>query len=168
MLTEIMGDYPQIRVIEILITHPWSEYTKKDLSEASGISRSTLYTLLNKLETYQIIKPTRKIGNTQLYTLNQESNTSRAIMAFGKELSNIEIEKQKNTYQQEPVNLTDEELDEHLGLKSKPAGDAETKKLREELGITHVLNKEALRPEARGKTGAEIIRAQRENMKRYG
>lgn len=46
--------------------------------------------------------------------------------------------------------------------------DAEIKKLREELGITHVLNKEALRPEARGKTGAEIIRAQRENMKRYG
>ncbi len=45
--------------------------------------------------------------------------------------------------------------------------DAETKKLREELGITHVLNKEALRPEARGKTGAEIIRDLRTNMKRF-
>ena len=107
MLSEIMGDYPQIRVIEILITHPWSQYTKKDLSEASGISRSTLYTLLNKLETYQIIKPTRKIGNTQLYMLNQESNTTKAIMAFGKELSDIEIEKQKKIYKQESMKLTD-------------------------------------------------------------
>ena len=125
LLSEIMGDYPQIRVIEILITHPWSEYTKKDLSEASGISRSTLYTLLDKLETYQIIKPTRRIGNTQLYMLNQESNTTRAIMTFQNELSNIETEKQKKTYKQEPVKLTNEELDEHLGLKSKLGSDGE-------------------------------------------
>lgn len=45
--------------------------------------------------------------------------------------------------------------------------DAELKKLREEFGLKHVLNKEALRPEARGKTAAEIIRYQRKNMKRY-
>jgi Fe2+ or Zn2+ uptake regulation protein len=94
MLREIMGDYPQVKVIEILITHPWSEYTKKDLAEASGISRRTLYNLLNKLETFQIIKPTRKIGSAQLYTLNQESKTTRAIMAFQKELVEIEITKQ--------------------------------------------------------------------------
>lgn len=94
MLTEVMGEYPQVRVIEILITHPWSEYTKKDLAEASRISRSTLYNLMDKLETYQIIKPTRKIGSTQLYTLNQESSTTKAIMTFTRELSEIEIGKQ--------------------------------------------------------------------------
>lgn len=94
MLSEILGDYPRVKVIEILITHPWSEYTKKDLSEASGISRRTLYTLLNKLETYQIIKPTRKIGSAQLYTLNRESKTTHAIMTFQKELAEIEINKQ--------------------------------------------------------------------------
>jgi len=89
-----MGEYPQVKVIEILITHPWSEYTKKDLAEASGISRRTLYKLLDQLETYQIIKPTRKIGSAQLYTLNKESKTTQAIMTFQKELSHIEIEKQ--------------------------------------------------------------------------
>ncbi|EKF86559.1 hypothetical protein [Methanobacterium formicicum] len=94
MLSEILGDYPRVRVIEILITHPWSEYTKKDLSEASGISRRTLYTLLDELETYQIIKPTRKIGSAQLYTLNQESKTTHALMTFQKELAEIEISKQ--------------------------------------------------------------------------
>lgn len=45
--------------------------------------------------------------------------------------------------------------------------DPETKKLREELGLKHILNKKALRPEARGKTGAEIIRDLRTNMKRF-
>lgn len=100
MLREIMGEYPRVKVIEILITHPWSEYTKKDLAEASGISRRTLYNLLEKLETYQIIKPTRKIGSAQLYTLNQESKTTRAVMAFQKELAEIEINNQVETEEQ--------------------------------------------------------------------
>jgi hypothetical protein len=43
--------------------------------------------------------------------------------------------------------------------------DAETIKLREELGITHIIKKEALKPESRNKTATEIIRAQRENKK---
>lgn len=46
--------------------------------------------------------------------------------------------------------------------------DEETKKLRKELGIKHIIKKEALKPEARNKTATEIIRAQRENLKRYG
>jgi hypothetical protein len=45
--------------------------------------------------------------------------------------------------------------------------DSELKKLREEFGLKHVLNKEALRPEARGKSGAELIRELRKNMKLY-
>ena len=94
MLCEIMGEYPQVKVIEILITHPWSEYTKTDLAEASGISRRTLYTLLDQLEIYQIIKTTRKIGNTQLYALNRESKTTHALMTFQKGLAEIEIDKQ--------------------------------------------------------------------------
>jgi hypothetical protein len=42
--------------------------------------------------------------------------------------------------------------------------DAETKKLREEFGLKHRIKQEDLIPEARGKTAAEIIRAQREKM----
>jgi hypothetical protein len=45
--------------------------------------------------------------------------------------------------------------------------DAETKKLRKEFGLKHRIKQEDLRPEARGKSGAEIIRDQRKNMKRY-
>lgn len=45
--------------------------------------------------------------------------------------------------------------------------DAETKRLRKELGLKHIIRQEDLIPEARGKTAAEIIRSMRENMKRY-
>lgn len=103
LLTEIMGEYPKVRVIEILITHPWSEYTKKDLAEASGISRSTLYSIIETLETYNIIKPTRKIGSAQLYNLDLESGTTRAIMAFQKELAEIQIEKEIKKEEKEMI-----------------------------------------------------------------
>ena len=42
--------------------------------------------------------------------------------------------------------------------------DAETKKLRKELGLKHQIRQDDLIPEARGKTAAEIIRIQREKM----
>jgi hypothetical protein len=42
--------------------------------------------------------------------------------------------------------------------------DAETKKLRKEFGLKHRIRQDDLIPEARGKTAAEIIRAQREKM----
>lgn len=45
--------------------------------------------------------------------------------------------------------------------------DAETKRLRKELGLKHIIRQEDLIPEARGKTAAEIIRSMRENMKKY-
>jgi hypothetical protein len=44
--------------------------------------------------------------------------------------------------------------------------DAETKRLRKEFGLKHRIRQEDLIPEARGKTAAEIIRAQREKMDR--
>lgn len=45
--------------------------------------------------------------------------------------------------------------------------DAETKNLRKEFGLKHRIRQEDLIPEARGKTAAEIIRAQRERMEKY-
>ncbi|MEN6592618.1 MAG: hypothetical protein ABFC12_05190 [Methanobacterium sp.] len=56
MLTKILGECSQVKLVDFLVAHPWSEYTKKDLAEASGISRSTLYHLMDKLETYHINK----------------------------------------------------------------------------------------------------------------
>lgn len=91
MLTKIFGDYPQVRVIDLLISHPWSEYSKSDIAEYSNISRPTLYRFFEALLKYELIKPTRKFGNTQLYQVNMESQTVKAINQFQMHLSKMEF-----------------------------------------------------------------------------
>lgn len=96
MLTEIFGSYPQIKVIDLLISHPYNEYTKKDMAEYAGIARGTLYEFFNKLEDYHLIKETKKEGNGQFYQADMNSPAMKAISAFQNILANIEIGKQIN------------------------------------------------------------------------
>lgn len=98
MLTEILGDYPQVKVIDLLISHPFSEYSKKDLADGAGIARGTLYDFFPKLDEYHLIKPTRRLGNAQLYQANMESPAMQAISAFQLQLAEMEIEKQVKNY----------------------------------------------------------------------
>jgi hypothetical protein len=82
MLTEFFGNYPRIRVIDLLLSHPYTEYTKKDISECSGVARGTLYEFFDELNRYKLIKTTRKIGNTQLYSIDVDSPAVKALNAF--------------------------------------------------------------------------------------
>lgn len=82
MLTEFFGNYPRIRVIDLLLSHPYTEYTKKDMAECSGVARGTLYEFFDELTKYKLIKPTRKIGNTQLYIIDMNSPAVKALNAF--------------------------------------------------------------------------------------
>ena len=82
MLTEFFGNYPRIRVIDLLLSHPYTEYTKKDIAECSNVARGTLYEFFDELNKYKLIKPTRKIGNTQLYSIDMDSPAVKALNAF--------------------------------------------------------------------------------------
>lgn len=94
MLTEIFGNCPKVKVIDLLISHPGSEYSKTDIANLSGVSRSTLYEFLDQLKEYGIIKPTKKVGNTQLFEVNMSSEITQLISAFQLSLADIEIQKQ--------------------------------------------------------------------------
>jgi len=94
MLTEIFGAYPQVKVIDLLLTHQNIEYTKEEIAECAGISRDVLDTFWAQLEKYRIIKPTRKTRNAQLYTTNMDSEAMLALKRFQYELAEVEIEEQ--------------------------------------------------------------------------
>lgn len=82
MLTEFFGNYLRIRVIDLLISHPYTEYAKKDIAECSNVARGTLYEFFDKLTEYKLIRPTRKIGNTQLYSIDMDSPAVKALNTF--------------------------------------------------------------------------------------
>lgn len=73
MTLEIVLDKPLARVIDFLLENPVMDYSKTDLAEETGISRSTLYRKWGVLKELSILKKSRKYQNTQLYKLDTDS-----------------------------------------------------------------------------------------------
>ncbi|MFP4006334.1 MAG: hypothetical protein ACLFUR_06485 [Candidatus Hadarchaeia archaeon] len=85
-IREVFGDSPKVKVLDTLIENPRLDYSKKELAEASGVSKSTLYKLWDELEGEDIVEETRKIGNATLYKLNENSRIVRELVRFEKRL----------------------------------------------------------------------------------
>ncbi len=102
MITKIFGENcKRAKVFDILLSHPHTEYTKKDMAECADISRNTLDNFIDKLVEYEIIKPTRRIKNGQLFRINLDSTITKALNSFQNQLADIEIEKEMKTYNEE-------------------------------------------------------------------
>lgn len=116
MLTKIFGDCSQVKLIDFLVSHPWSELSKTELAEGAQVARPTVYKLLDKLLAQNLIIKTKKVGNIQLYQTNRDSKVIKHISSLQGFLADMELEKQKKSLKEEPIELTDEQLDEMLGL----------------------------------------------------
>ncbi len=94
MFTEIFGDSPQVKVLDLLLTQDDMEYTKKEIAESADVGRSTLYTFWDALERYDIVKKTRRIGNTWLYRINTESPAVKALQEFQLRVVDLIVEEE--------------------------------------------------------------------------
>lgn len=102
MFTEIFGDSPQVKVLDLLITHDDMEYTKKEIAECADVGRSTLYTFWDTLERYDIVKKTRRIGNTWLYRINTDSPAVKALQEFQLRVVDIIVEDETKEKKEQP------------------------------------------------------------------
>ncbi|NYB26346.1 MAG: winged helix-turn-helix transcriptional regulator [Methanobacteriaceae archaeon] len=102
MITEIFGENcVRAKVFDLLLSHPNTEYTKKDIAECADISRTTLNKFIDKLVDYEIMIPTRRIGNGQFYKINMDSTITKALNSFQNQLADIEIEREMQAYKEE-------------------------------------------------------------------
>lgn len=109
MITEIFGENcSRAKVFDLLLSHPNTEYTKTDIAECSEIAKGTLNKFIGKLVEYEIIKPTRRIGNGQLYQINMDSTITQALNSFQNQLADIEFEKE--------MKECEEELEENIKI----------------------------------------------------
>ena len=99
LFVKFLGDSPKIRVLDMLITGRELDYSISDISKQAGIGRSTFYRMMDELIKNKIITSTRKIGNIQLYRLNQENEFVKEIIKLYDHISNVaserEIKRQK-------------------------------------------------------------------------
>ena len=79
-LLETIGDTVENRVIDFLIEGGGIDYSKTDIADGCEISRPTLYKILPKLIEEGTVKATRKLGQIELYTLNEENEKVKTLL----------------------------------------------------------------------------------------
>lgn len=65
-----VGDSPSARVLQYLLENRTLDFCLSDLADNAGVGRATLYRIWGDLLALELIKPTRKVGKSQLYAIN--------------------------------------------------------------------------------------------------
>jgi len=80
LFIEFMGDSPQIRVLDYLITEREIDFSITDIAENAGIGRATLYRLWDDLIKNKILLHTRDIGKAKLFKLNTANSKIKKLI----------------------------------------------------------------------------------------
>lgn len=86
LFIQYLGDSAQLRIIDFFLDNG-SDYSKKEIIENVGISKTTFYKVWPVLEKFEIFVPTRKFGNVQLYSLNKKSIIVKQFLSLDSALS---------------------------------------------------------------------------------
>ncbi len=93
VLIQYIGDNPKLRVIDFLIDNMPFDYSKKEIIEGSSISKTTFFKIWKDFIKFGVLKPTRKYGKAQLYTINRENVFVKNLLALEFALANEYAEK---------------------------------------------------------------------------
>jgi len=101
-LLKTLGDSPKLRIIDFFLDNPLFDFTKKEVIEALGMSRQTFYKYFADIESYGIVKVSRKIGKATLYKINQDNPIVKMLNEYMTKLS-LEIAEQEKDKMRKPV-----------------------------------------------------------------
>jgi len=104
LLIQYMGDTPKLRIIDFFLDNIGSDYSKKEIIEYIGISKTTFYKIWDELMQFEILIPTRRFGKAQLYTLNKNSTVIQKFKGLDDELARQAME--KLIKEEEPIAVT--------------------------------------------------------------
>jgi len=93
LLLRYMGDTPQLRIIDFFLDNRESDYSKKEIIEHTGISKTTFYKVWDEIARFGCLKATRRYGRAQLYAINPESALIRRLVALDDELGRQAMQK---------------------------------------------------------------------------
>lgn len=87
LLIEVLGNSPQMRIIDFFLDNKIFDFSKKEIIEGAGLSKTTFYKYWGELEKLKIVKISRTFGKTKLYKLNEENLIVKILAELDFELS---------------------------------------------------------------------------------
>jgi len=103
---EVIGDSPQAKILDVLITGREFDYSPTGIIRAADIGRATFYKVFPKLFKAQFIITTRKLGNIQLYKINKENPKMLALINLHQQIILAVLNKYKKETEQLEVTET--------------------------------------------------------------
>jgi len=98
LLIRFFGRTPELRLIDFFMDNPNNDYTRQEIMESIGMTKSTIGEKLPYLESSGIVDVTRKIGKAKLYQLNRENDLVQNLRA-------IELTLSAQIAELEPLNM---------------------------------------------------------------
>ncbi len=80
LLLRALGRSPQLRILDFLLDNKPFDFSKKEIIEELGMSKTTFYRVWKELEALGIVKVSRKFGKTRLYKINEENELVKSLM----------------------------------------------------------------------------------------
>ncbi len=81
-LIRFFGGNPFNRILDVLMDNIGEAYTKKEIQELAGISKAAFFNHWPKVEELNLVKVTREIGRTKLFTLNKTNKLVKDMLRF--------------------------------------------------------------------------------------
>jgi len=92
---DLFGGNPRAKVLDFFMENDIFDYSKKQVSELSGVAFNSLEKFWNNLIEFEIIKKTRKVGKSEMYIINKENEVVKCLLKIDKELALRNLEKNK-------------------------------------------------------------------------
>lgn len=87
ILLKTLGESPKLRIVDFFMDNPLSDFTKKEVIGALGMSKQTFYKYFDDLESYGIVSASRRIGRATLYRINQKHPLVTMLRQYERKLS---------------------------------------------------------------------------------
>jgi len=82
----VMGANPTNRIIDFLIENKRDSWSMIEIRDGANVSYATLKTILPKMQKIGLLKITRQIGKSKLYTIDEDNPIVKKIMLLHKEI----------------------------------------------------------------------------------
>lgn len=79
LLSHVFGTRGKAEILAVLITKSTRELSVSEIANLAGLNRSHTYEPLEDLVDIGLVLKTRKVGNSQLYQINRESDSATLI-----------------------------------------------------------------------------------------
>jgi len=95
LLLQLTGEMPLFRIIDFLVEHKEMDFSKSEIAKGAEISRASLFHYWYVLDTYGIVRITRRFGKAKLYTLNTNNVITKRILDLEKALISEALDKEQ-------------------------------------------------------------------------